>query len=130
MSTQFYCFLRIHLISDFVQEASWKVWYLPDGKNANKGDDWKEVLSVQGAFANQVVSNTLPVDPKGTYRFQIIDTGGDGICCRYRNGFITITKKTSGSEKIVVFQHNGNFETSLETVLVASADGKELQVQT
>lgn len=58
------------------EENAWKVWYLEFGKDRNKESDWVEILSVEGAFANQVTSHTVPVKPKGLYRFVIVDTYG------------------------------------------------------
>ena len=114
----------------FPEEASWRVLYLPKNKVGAKDSDWKEVLSVEGAHANQVVSNTLDIEPGGLYRFLMEDAGGDGICCQYRNGFITITKKKNDNDdNAIVFQHNGNFDDSVEVYLQASDDGKDIQIQ-
>lgn len=114
----------------FPTEASWNVLYLPKNKVGAQDKDWKEVLSVEGVYANQVVSNELAIEPGGLYHFIIDDSGGDGICCQYRNGFITITKKkTDSDDDGVVFQHNGNFEDSVEVYLKASDDGTGIQIQ-
>lgn len=54
---------------------------------------------------------------------------GDGICCKYRNGFIAVTKKRSGVEKEVVYKHDGEFLSDLVIYLVASDDARDLEAK-
>lgn len=52
----------------------------------------------------------------------------DGICCRYRNGFVTITNKKNGADKVVVFESSGDFESSLEVLLRTDENGRGIEV--
>ena len=54
---------------------------------------------------------------------------GDGICCRYRNGFVTVTKKRGGTDKAVIYKHDGEFLHELVVYLVASDDARDLEVK-
>ena len=96
-----------------------------------EASDWEEVLSVKGVYPNQVVSNTIDIKPNGLYHVVVTDAAQDGFCCQYRNGFITVTttKEINNGDNSVVFQHNGNFEDSVEVYLVASSDGNDIDVQ-
>jgi hypothetical protein len=74
----------------FPEESSWEVWMLEPGKDFSDGDDWEQILYVDGAFANQVTSEELRVGGGNLYMFVIKDGAGDGICCKYRNGWYVI----------------------------------------
>jgi len=52
----------------------------------------------------------------------------DGICCRYKSGWLTITNKKNGADKVVVFESSGDFESSLEVFLRADENGRGMEV--
>ena len=52
----------------------------------------------------------------------------DGICCKYRNGFITLTRKSSDVDKEVVFKHNGDFKEELKVYFRVSDDGRTIEI--
>jgi len=120
----------------FPEEVHWKMLYLKNGNDFDAEGDWRQVLSVNGTFANQVVSNTLSVEANGMYHFKMIDDGSDGVCCLYRNGWVTITQKSTGEDqevednnnKKIVWRHNGNFERILQVYFEVSEDGRKVEV--
>ena len=57
-----------------------------------------------------------------------MESTGDGICCKYRNGWITVTKKRSGMDKAVIYRHDGEFFGELTVYLVASDDARDMEV--
>ncbi|CAB9511818.1 Vitamin K-dependent protein C (Fragment) [Seminavis robusta] len=105
----------------FPDETSWDLALID-------GDSETSMLSMKGGIAGEVSSNPVDLVPGGVYGFYVRDAGGDGICCKYRNGFVTLTKKISGQEKKVAYRNNGDFGSELDVYFQVSEDGRTIDI--
>ena len=75
-------------------------------------------VTTPGITITRTFSNLRP----GDYGFRITDTFGDGICCAFGNGLVTITDKVTGT---TLFTSAGQLFTRLLTAnLRVASDGK------
>ncbi|MDK7374671.1 T9SS type A sorting domain-containing protein [Weeksella virosa] len=85
----------------FGDETKWKVY---DSKNA-------VVQSGSNYSNNQVYTIDINLPKDDCYTFEITDSGGDGICCAYGQGFYKLT-----TENGTILAEGGNFSSSESTV--------------
>jgi hypothetical protein len=82
---------------------------------------WKAIYASKpgDGVSNTLQSKTLKNLEPGIYHYEMHDK--NGICCHYRNGWITITAGVP--KKKVLWDHNGEFENKVEAILRLDKDG-------
>jgi Hint module len=105
--------VRVDIMTDdYPEETSWSI------KQGNT------VIFEQPAESltswNSLVSERVMLVAGATYTFEISDTEGDGICCRYGNGNFIVYAEIDGKDVRLV-GGNGGFASSVQIVFTVPA---------
>jgi hypothetical protein len=99
--------------------------------NSN-GNGWTNVDSFDGASEgvhNSLVSSQYDDLAEGWYELAFRDSGNDGICCRYRYGWLAVTGYLKATRKTgLVWGNNGEFGGRVTIYLHVDANGYFRQI--
>lgn len=89
--------------------------------------EWRTIKSFSGVedgVHNELVSVEVEAISEGWYRYAIQDSQNDGICCRYRRGWISITGPIITTQaQGLVWGNNGEFGSSFDVYIRMNSDG-------
>jgi len=96
---------------DYPEENSWELFVKPDETVSN----WDSISSWSAADSGYRVleSSEMAIGSlgQGWYRFVVRDTEGDGTCCTYGKGFVSLTGPIAakGGESGLIWGNDGKF---------------------
>lgn len=93
---------------DYPEELSWTLHYKP-----NNGQLWQEVDTWNGAserYYRSLVSHEVAGLSQGWHRFIVRDSEGDGTCCQYGAGYVSLTGPLATTkQKGLIWGNDGQF---------------------
>lgn len=99
-----------------------------DSTGTNEMDNqWTKVYSSDSLdqLSNTLQSKTLEHLKPGLYQITVHDSAGNGLCCKFRFGWITITASNGGdSGHDVIWEHNGEFKYQVQVTIKMTEEGK------
>ena len=105
----------------FPEELSWEL------SVSSSGGSWTVLESFDGGvdgIHNDLVSIQVNDLEPNWYRLVFKDSGGDGICCAYRRGWMAVTGYILATRRSgLVWGNNGEFGESIEVYLQVNSAG-------
>jgi len=87
---------------------------LPVNNLKKEWTQWWRMEGIADGAPNDIRSTTHPESPPGWYWLHITDTDGDGICCEYRRGWISLTGPIHEKGELgVAWNSDGDFAKGL-----------------
>jgi len=114
----------------YPDEISWQL----ERSNGPGTGTWTSIRSLNGADTEGANSALVSVEVSGLtgdtwHRFWINDRSGDGICCTFRRGWVSLTAPiVTTQQNGLVWGNNGEFGNQVEVYIFVNSDGFVSQV--